>query len=117
MIPPILSDQKLGRLCKTQGEHQLFEEKGESYYSTYLGQGEVAIYFKNKFADKTIYLHLDFKMENLKIRSEEDSALRALDFNLEPSQGTLVIVDAVKRDQPFEFEYQLSFNIEETAAA
>lgn len=111
VIPPLLSDEKLGRLCKTKGEHQLFEEEGESYYSTYLGQGEVAIYFKNKFTGKSINLNLDFTMENLAIRGE-DPTVRTLEFTLEPFLGNLVIVDAVQRDQPFEFEYQLSFSID-----
>ncbi len=64
----MLSEEKLEQICRKNGEKTLFQEDFDSYYQTYYGQGEVAIYFKNKFVDRRIDVKLELVMQNMKIR-------------------------------------------------
>ena len=54
ILPPILPEDKLTKLCRIHGEKEFFEEGYSSYYQTYSGAAVAAVYFKNKFMNKTI---------------------------------------------------------------
>ena len=69
-MPPILSEEKLAKLCRIHGEKAFFEEGYSSYYQTYSGAAVVAVYFKNKFMNKTIDVQQELELSNMQIRGE-----------------------------------------------
>ena len=96
-MPPVLSEEKLTKLCRIHGEKDYFEEGYSSYYQAYSGKAVVAIYFKNKFMAKAIEVVLELKLENMRVRGMNPYK-RTVKFKLMPNDGRLVIVDAVRRD-------------------
>ena len=96
-MPPVLSEEKLIKLCKNYGGKDYFEEGNGSYYQTYRGQAVVAFYFKNKFLAKSIEVKQELKLKNMMIRGMNPSS-RTVKFKLLPNDRCLVIVDAVERD-------------------
>ena len=73
IMPPVLSEEKLTKLCRIYGGKDYFEEGYSSYYQTYSGQAVVAIYFKNKFMAKTIEVEQELKLKNMKVRGMDPS--------------------------------------------
>ena len=48
-LPPILTEEKLSKMCRMHGEKELFEEGKHSYYQTLSGPGYVVAFFRNKY--------------------------------------------------------------------
>ena len=71
ILPPILSEDKLTKLCRIHGEKEFFEEGYSSYYQTYSGPAVGVVYFKNKFMNKTIEVEQELQLTNLKIRGKD----------------------------------------------
>ena len=106
IYPPVLSEEKLTKLCRQEGEKGYFEEGHASYYQTYQGPGVVAMYFRNKYVNKTIDIKQEFDLKNMKIRGHDDNQNEEqkeneLVFTLQPDEGRIVICDVVDRDASF----------------
>ena len=112
ILPPVLSEDKLTKLCRIHGEKEFFEEGYSSYFQSYSGTAVGAVYFKNKFMNKTIEVEQELQLANAKIRGM-DAGRKTIQFKLQPNEGRIVIVDAIERDQSYKFEYQVSCTIED----
>ena len=62
-----------------------------------------AFYFKNLFVNKKIEIQNELEMKNMQIRGEP-IGVTTIELSLLPNEGKLIIVDAIERDQPYEFE-------------
>ena len=54
-----------------------------------------------------IEVEQEFDMTNMQIRGEAVGKT-TLSFKLEPNDGRIVIIDAIKRNESYKFEYQVS---------
>ena len=93
-------------MCRLHGEKRVFQEGHESYYQIYYSQGAVILYYKNLFARKLIEVKQELEMKNMCVRGESPSATE-LFVALRPGESKLVVIDVVKRDLEFSFEYSV----------
>ena len=95
---------RLEKLCRSEGQKSYFEEGYSSYYQTYNGPNVAAIYYKNKFLNKTITVIQEFQLSNMQIRGEAPGVEKT-EFFLAPNEGHLAIIDVIKPDASFVFQY------------